>query len=116
VDYNFTVKRMKLATSREATVTTTFIAMLVIASLCSTIIMQTNNAAASNVIFKQKIRGEVAVVQKTIKEGNTYTEAGQEIAEVEMTGYTYLPHLHFQVFVFTGPNLWEDYQTLKVDF
>jgi murein DD-endopeptidase MepM/ murein hydrolase activator NlpD len=42
--------------------------------------------------------------------------AGQEIAKMGMTGYTYLPHLHFQVFVFTGPNLWEDYQTLKVDF
>ena len=42
--------------------------------------------------------------------------AGQEIAKVGMTGYTYLPHLHFQVFVFTGPNLWEDYQTLKVTF
>jgi hypothetical protein len=42
--------------------------------------------------------------------------AGQEIAKIGMTGYTYLPHLHFQVFVFTGPNLWEDYQTLKVDF
>ena len=42
--------------------------------------------------------------------------AGQEIAKVGMTGYTYLPHLHFQVFVFTGPNLWEDYQTLKVNF
>lgn len=42
--------------------------------------------------------------------------AGQEIAKVGMTGYTYLPHLHFQVFIFTGPNLWEDYQTLKVDF
>jgi murein DD-endopeptidase MepM/ murein hydrolase activator NlpD len=42
--------------------------------------------------------------------------AGQEIAKVGMTGFTYLPHLHFQVFVFIGPNLWEDYQTLKVDF
>jgi murein DD-endopeptidase MepM/ murein hydrolase activator NlpD len=42
--------------------------------------------------------------------------AGQEIAKVGMTGYTFLPHLHFQVFVFTGPNLWEDYQTLKVYF
>ena len=41
---------------------------------------------------------------------------GQEIAKVGMTGFTYLPHLHFQVFVFTGPNLWEDYQTLKVNF
>ena len=42
--------------------------------------------------------------------------AGQEIAKVGMTAFTYLPHLHFQVFVFTGPNLWEDYQTLKVHF
>lgn len=41
---------------------------------------------------------------------------GQEIAKVGMTGYTYLPHLHFQVFIFTGPNVWEDYRTLKVDF
>ena len=45
-----------------------------------------------------------------------FGSAGQEIAKVGMTGFTYLPHLHFQVFVFTGPNLWEDYQTLKVDF
>jgi murein DD-endopeptidase MepM/ murein hydrolase activator NlpD len=43
-------------------------------------------------------------------------KTGQVIANVGMTGYTYLPHLHFQVFVFTGPNVWEDYQTLKVDF
>jgi murein DD-endopeptidase MepM/ murein hydrolase activator NlpD len=43
-------------------------------------------------------------------------KAGQVIANVGMTGYTYLPHLHFQVFVFTGPNVWQDYQTLKVDF
>jgi murein DD-endopeptidase MepM/ murein hydrolase activator NlpD len=42
--------------------------------------------------------------------------AGQEIAKVGTTGFTYLPHLHFQVFIFTGPNLWEDYQTLIVDF
>ena len=65
---------MKLTTSRGATVATIFTAILVIASLCSTIIMQTNNAAASNVIYKQKIRGDVAVVQKTIKEGSIYTD------------------------------------------
>lgn len=43
-----------------------------------------------------------------------HVRAGQEIARVGMTGYTYTPHLHFQVFVYTGSNIWEDYQTLKV--
>ena len=40
--------------------------------------------------------------------------AGEEIAKVGMTGYTYLPHLHFQVFVVTGFNMWTDFETLKV--
>ena len=40
--------------------------------------------------------------------------AGEEIAKVGMTGYTYLPHLHFQVFVATGINMWTDFETLKV--
>jgi hypothetical protein len=64
---------MKLTTSGGVTVATIFTSILVIASLCSTIIMQTNNAAASNVIYKQKIRGDVAVAQKTIKEGSIST-------------------------------------------
>jgi murein DD-endopeptidase MepM/ murein hydrolase activator NlpD len=42
--------------------------------------------------------------------------AGQVIAHVGMTGFTYLPHLHFQVFVFTGGNIWTDFETLQVDF
>ena len=61
---------MKLTTSRWATVATIFTAILVIASLCSIIIMQTNNASASNVIFKEKIRGDVALLDKTIKGGS----------------------------------------------
>ena len=40
--------------------------------------------------------------------------AGEEIAKVGMTGYTYLPHLHFQVFVVTGFNMWTDFETLEV--
>ena len=64
---------MKLTTSRGATVATIFTAVLVTASICSIIILQTSNASGSNVIYKQKIRGEVAVAQKTIKEGITYT-------------------------------------------
>lgn len=43
-----------------------------------------------------------------------YIRAGQEIARVGMTGYTYLPHLHFQVFVVTGINVWTDFDTLEV--
>ena len=42
--------------------------------------------------------------------------AGQEIARVGMTGYTYVPHLHFHVFVFTGYNIWTDFDTLEVKF
>ena len=40
--------------------------------------------------------------------------AGEEISRVGMTGYTYLPHLHFQVFVATGMNMWTDFDTLEV--
>ena len=43
-----------------------------------------------------------------------HVRAGQEIARVGMTGYTYVPHLHFQVFVFTGNNIWTDFDTLEV--
>jgi murein DD-endopeptidase MepM/ murein hydrolase activator NlpD len=41
-------------------------------------------------------------------------QAGQEIARVGMTGYTYTPHLHFQVFVFTGYNVWMDFDTIEI--
>jgi murein DD-endopeptidase MepM/ murein hydrolase activator NlpD len=43
-----------------------------------------------------------------------YVRGGEEIAKVGITGYTYLPHLHFQVFVFTGINMWTDFDTLEV--
>ena len=43
-----------------------------------------------------------------------YVRACEEIARVGMTGYTYLPHLHFQVFVATGINVWTDFDTLEV--
>ncbi len=41
-------------------------------------------------------------------------QAGQKIARVGMTGYTYTPHLHFQVFVFTGYNIWTDFDTIEI--
>jgi len=41
-------------------------------------------------------------------------KAGDKIAKVGITGYTYTPHLHFQVFIFTGFNVWSDFDTLEV--
>jgi murein DD-endopeptidase MepM/ murein hydrolase activator NlpD len=43
-----------------------------------------------------------------------HVRAFQEIAKVGMTGYTYIPHLHFQVFVLTGTNMWTDFDTIEV--
>ena len=39
--------------------------------------------------------------------------AGEKIARVGTTGYTYLPHLHFQVFIVIGINGWTDIDTLE---
>lgn len=45
---------------------------------------------------------------------NQKVHAGEEIARVGMTGYTYIPHLHFQVFRFIGNNIWMDFDTLEI--
>jgi len=66
--------QMKLTTLRGATVATIFTAILVTASLCSIIFIQTSNASASNVIYKQKIKGETAVAQISLREGNVFTD------------------------------------------
>lgn len=39
---------------------------------------------------------------------------GHVIAEVGTTGYTFLPHLHFQVFIYIGTNIWMDFDTVSV--
>jgi len=52
--------------------------------------------------------------RSTVVRAGQYIKRGQVIARVGMTGFTYLPHLHFQVFVFTGSNIWTDFDTLSV--
>lgn len=47
---------------------------------------------------------------------NQKIKRGQHIGNVGLTGFTFVPHLHFQVFVFTGPNIWMDYETLEIRF
>ena len=45
-----------------------------------------------------------------------HLEYGSAKVRVGMTGYTYVPHLHFHVFVFTGYNIWTDFDTLEVNY
>jgi murein DD-endopeptidase MepM/ murein hydrolase activator NlpD len=42
-------------------------------------------------------------------------QAGQTIARTGMTGFTFIPHLHFHVFVFNGINIWTDFETLVIE-
>jgi murein DD-endopeptidase MepM/ murein hydrolase activator NlpD len=43
-----------------------------------------------------------------------FVRKGERIGRVGMTGFTYLPHLHFQVFVIMGPDFWNDFDTLAL--
>ncbi len=45
---------------------------------------------------------------------NQKVQAGDKISKVGMTGYTYIPHLHFQVFIITGYNIWTDFDTIEI--
>jgi murein DD-endopeptidase MepM/ murein hydrolase activator NlpD len=45
---------------------------------------------------------------------NQKVHAGDEISKVGMTGFTFIPHLHFQVFIVTGYNIWTDFETIEI--
>jgi murein DD-endopeptidase MepM/ murein hydrolase activator NlpD len=49
------------------------------------------------------------VGSSTVRPGQ-YVRKGQVLGRVGLSGYTYLPHLHFQVFNITGPNIWTDFR------
>ena len=56
-----------------------------------------------------KYRGARVKVGQTVKTGQIIGYSGN-------TGYTFEPHLHFEVFRFTGPNRKKDFETLEVSF
>jgi murein DD-endopeptidase MepM/ murein hydrolase activator NlpD len=43
-----------------------------------------------------------------------HVSANHIIARLGMTGYTFMPHIRFQVFVATEINIWSDFMTVDV--
>ncbi|MDQ3807918.1 MAG: M23 family metallopeptidase [Thermoproteota archaeon] len=73
----------------------------------------------TNFIVIQHANGEysrydhLAHASAVVRSGQ-HIKREQIIAHVGMTGFTYVPHLHFQVFIFTGNNIWTDFDTLSI--
>lgn len=79
----------------------------------------------SNFIVLQHLHGEysrydhLAHMSAKVRVGQQ-VQAGQLIAQTGMTGFTFVPHLHFHVFVFNGSsnnsnNIWTDFETLMIE-
>ena len=66
--------------------------------------MRMKNIQGTNHLAPQRLKSQ---------SGSRPVSEGQEIAKVGMTGYTFHPHLHFQVFIFTGTHSWIDFDTGK---
>jgi murein DD-endopeptidase MepM/ murein hydrolase activator NlpD len=56
-----------------------------------------------------KFRGSKIKVGQNIRKGQLIGYSGN-------TGFTSKPHLHFELFKFTGPDKVKDFQTLKIKF
>ena len=74
----------------------------------------------SNFIVLKHPKGEysrydhLAYKSITVRNGQR-VRAGQQIARTGMTGFSYIPHLHFHVFVCKSDNIWAEFDTLAVD-
>lgn len=74
----------------------------------------------SNFIVIQHAQGEysrydhLAYRSAKVRVGQK-VRAGQPIALTGMTGFSYIPHLHFHVFIFNNDNIWTDFDSLAVD-
>ena len=56
-----------------------------------------------------KFKGSKVKVNQKVRKGQLIGYSGN-------TGFTLAPHLHFEVFVFTGPDKEKDFETLKIQF
>jgi murein DD-endopeptidase MepM/ murein hydrolase activator NlpD len=102
------------------------------ASLEGEVVFVRNNSNVRGTDMKKYwSKGNRIVIKHANNEYSAYEHLRYKGAEVDVgdkvkarqligysgnTGYTFGPHLHFEVFHFTGPDKDEDYETLEVRF